>query len=310
MERLLVTGTDGIVGSNVALALAGRAEVSTTFDARPAAIEGCRNLGPSPADAHVMGELVRESRCQAIVHTCELSHASWDCDVRPPCDGEREAASLSCLVAAAQAAGVYLAVVASDVVFTGPRLFHEEKFTPTASSPRAVAARRLEEAAAGAELLLVRTHAFGWSPFSEVRGFAERAWDVLEAGHPLPAGTQRHATPILASDLAEVLSRAMRLKLTGLYHFSGSERVNPQRFAIELASAAGWNTRLVQSEPVVETGPRPREESSLNGFKARREMKMPMPLLRDGLLRFVREASDGFRARIQQSAGAGLKRAA
>jgi hypothetical protein len=40
------------------------------------------------------------------------------------------------------------------------------------------------------------------------------------------------------------------------------------------------------------------DETSLNTYRARRELEVPLPLLREGLARFVEQATNGFRDRL------------
>ena len=75
-----------------------------------------------------------------------------------------------------------LTVISSDVVFAGPRMFHEETFTAGDTTPRAVLTRNMEQALEGSGTLVVRTHAFGWSPVAAHAGYAEQAAQALVDG--------------------------------------------------------------------------------------------------------------------------------
>jgi dTDP-4-dehydrorhamnose reductase len=87
--------------------------------------------------------------------------------------------------------------------------------------------------------LLVRTNVFGFSPFQAAPGLVETILNSLQEGQPLALDCMRHATPILATDFADVLERAYQLKLRGLHHLAGGERINPFRFACLLADQFG-----------------------------------------------------------------------
>jgi dTDP-4-dehydrorhamnose reductase len=158
----------------------------------------------------------------------------------------------------------------------------------------------MESTLATTGALVVRTHAYGWSPVAARGGFAERAWHALASSVALPADGRRHATPILASDLAELLARAYELNLQGLHHISGAERTSPFRFVRELAAACGLQS-LARSHSIISELPRDlwEGETSMNSRRARRVLEVPMPLLREGLGRFAQQADNGWRDRLQ-----------
>ncbi|MGC3968581.1 MAG: sugar nucleotide-binding protein [Pirellulales bacterium] len=129
--------------------------------------------------------------------------------------------------------------------------------------------------------------------------YAERMFHELTGEMPCPVDAVRHATPILATDLAERIGDAYRHNLSGLLHITGAERTSPYRFAAELAAALGVPGRFVQLTAAPERGSRVNlEETSLNTTAFRRVTKRPLPMLREGLARFTEQAFNGYRQRI------------
>ena len=170
----------------------------------------------------------------------------------------------------------------------GPRMFHNEESQALAPGSQAVCARAIEQTLAVAGVLVVRTHAYGWSPVEAQAGFAERACEALVTRSPLRADGRRYATPILATDLAELLERAYELRLRGLYHIAGAERASAFRFVTELANVLGIDgCRRCDVEPMAHDGIE--LETSLSSRKARRELDMTTATLRDGLTRFAEQ---------------------
>jgi hypothetical protein len=65
-----------------------------------------------------------------------------------------------------------------------------------------------------------------------------------------------------------------------------------------LALATGFAGRHVRvAKDVVPRRPNV-DETSLNTYRARRELESPLPLLREGLARFAEQAANGFRDRL------------
>ena len=194
-----------------------------------------------------------------------------------------------------------LLVVSTDGLFAGPRMFHAEDARPAASGRVRDAAMAVEQALADSSALVIRTHAYGWSPTGAEVNYAERLWNALSRGEPCEGDAERHATPILASDLAELIYKALPLQLRGVIHMTGAERTSPFRFAAALATAGGFAGRQVRL-----SDDQPRrgnvDETSLNTQLVRRQLGTPLPLLREGLARFVTQAAVGYREKLDGNA--------
>jgi dTDP-4-dehydrorhamnose reductase len=311
MSKLLLVGADSMLGANLALALEDRFDCTGLATKRPA-VAGCRRtIVGDVLDTTLMESLVAEDRPDWVVFIGPTSHSSWDtaADERPASTAhfaQRWAAiTAEC--------GAALTVVSSDAVFRGPRLFHEESARATAETPFAREACAVEDALAESKhALIVRTHAYGWSANDQGGGFTEKLAEQLAARRPAIGDGVRYATPILATDLAELLAVAYEKQLRGLYHITGAERTNLARFVGELDGALDLHSSVAtESENNASTISlnRPVAETSLNTRRARRDLEMPMPLLREGLERLAAQYENGFRARLRGEPAPQSKRA-
>jgi dTDP-4-dehydrorhamnose reductase len=299
VDKLLVTGVDGTVGSNLALALAEQCEVWGLYTRHAVSIEGCQTARCRHNDDLELTGWIASMRPQWVLHCGPWAASSWDStmpELAPGQAGEQ----VRKMAAACAAVGARFMCLSTDAVFTGPRLFHEEKAFQAGNGPAATAAREAEKALAGSQSLVVRTHAYGWSPVAGGADFAERAWQSLTEGRMCEADADRHATPILASDLAELLMAVYRKGLTGVVHLAGAERTSPFRFAAELSHACdtvGRHVHLCDAPAHGEPRRYPRE-TSLATRAARDVLGIPMPMLREGLLRFAAQGATGLRDRF------------
>jgi dTDP-4-dehydrorhamnose reductase len=298
VERLLVTGIDYPLGCNLALQLADRCEVLGLHNQQAVESSWFRTARWDSSNHAALKDLVHEWQPQWIVHCGPLSRSSWDsAAVSLPADQEPQVVAHWAKLAADLAAR--LTVISSDVVFAGPRMFHEESGTPTSPSPSAAQVRDMERALESTGALVVRTHAYGWSPLEAHAGFSERAFEALRSGVSWPANGRRHATPILATDLAELLLRAYETRLQGLYHLAGAERTSPSGLVSELAALLGFQLPSIRPEtPGLRSTPW-LDETSLNSKRARRALEMSTPMLREGLDRFAEQAHNGWRDRCR-----------
>lgn len=311
LERLLIIGAQGVVGANLAIALAGRFEVLALVDSPDPTLDGCRAERWNPADSEgLVARICRESP-HWVIYCGPLAHGSWDVPSEH-LDVSAEGRLWKRLAETSDRLGHRLTVISTDAVFAGPRMFRDERTPPDACTDFAKAAQHAEKSVKSSRTLVVRTHAYGWSPMDFQAGFAERAWQRLCEGADGRFDVDRHATPILATDLAELLLSAYTLHLEGLYHVTGAERASAYRFIRELATAFG-----LRNSPASTDDERSRQpacdhldETSLNTRKARRALKSPMPMLHEGLGRFAEQAVNGFRDRLKSSTGASVAREA
>ncbi len=291
MAKVLVTGIDEMLGANLALCFAAQHDCVGLFSKHKVEPNHCSSR-PCETTSTAITQMVREVAPDWVVYCSPLSRSSWDAPASP----QDESDLVRALANETGSRGIALTVIGTDAVHRGPWLFPEENCPATSPSAHAQEARRLENCLKGSHALVVRTHAYGWSPCEEEPTFAEELYHRLKGVESVPGDGVRYATPILATDLAESLQRAFELRLEGLYHMTGAERTNPHRFIGELAFALGMEGDLSRR---VEIAAPEREkvtlvESSLNTHRARRQLGRPMPLLREGLGRFVAQAVDGF----------------
>ena len=297
--RLIVTGVEGALGGNLALALSQQFTVLGLYHRRAISLEGCQTAPWRPDDeADWKATICRESP-RWIIHCGPLARSSWEV-VPEIADGAREGRLWLALARLADKRQARLTVLTTDAVFAGPRMFHAEDSPAGSCRPLGRAAIEAERYLKHSpRVLLARTHAFGWSPPGEELGVVGRVWTSLVSGGREPLEVDRHATPILAADLAELLGEAYRRQLTGLYHLAGAERVTPHQFARQLARAFGLPGEFPTSHAASagETGPL--DETSLATGCARQALGRPMPMLREGLDRLVQQTHQGYRSRFR-----------
>jgi dTDP-4-dehydrorhamnose reductase len=181
-------------------------------------------------------------------------------------------------------------------------MFHGETSRGLCHSRQARCLQAIEAATLEAHpaALVVRTNVFGWAPEACGPGWIERQLDGLQAGAAMRCDAVRHATPLLATDFAEVLLQAWQAGLTGVYHVGGAERTNPARFVERLACEFALTPPACgPAESLVE---RPRGfgcgETSLQTSGIRRALGISLPTLAEGLRRLCEQRDNGFRDRL------------
>jgi len=198
MQSIIITGVDTVLGSNLALEFARWFNVFGMYQSIAVEVEGCRT-GKQPEDTDELLARIDQIAPRWVIHCGAVSQSSWD-DVDTPHD---DVAVVQSLLAGSHEMGYRLSVFSSDAVFTGPRMFHAEDDPRLGTGALARGARHIEQLLEGTSALVVRTHAYGWSPAPDFVPGIDRLWDCLRFSSECRLETKRHATPILASDLAE-----------------------------------------------------------------------------------------------------------
>jgi dTDP-4-dehydrorhamnose reductase len=222
----------------------------------------------------------------------------WDESCRPkPAD----VAIAKAWINACQTAGCHLTLISSDAVFTGPWMFHAENSHSLCPSTESDLLRQIELHASEtfADALIIRTHAIGWQSGTR-KGWLELLLTELERGSVGSVDFARHGTPMLATDLGEVLQKCWESGLVGIYHVGGAERVSPREFAMRLADhfhlakpAAPIAGSLVDRTIGFGCG-----ETSLQTRKVRRALGIPLPLLDESLQKLFQQHLSGYRTRL------------
>ena len=293
MERIVVVGVDTTLGAGVAQGLKMRSDVWGISSNLAVGGEDGRTRYVPRDDCHRLVYAIEELEPECVVYASSLSASSWD---MPACERawQDEPAVAESLVLATRRLRAKLIGLSSDVVFTGPKMFHDEGSPTSSAHPAASAVLAWEQILVAGGALVARTHAYGWAPAGCEAGLVERIVEALRTGAPLPVDGQRHATPILAAHLAPLLVRAAEVNLTGVFHLSGAERTSSYRLAGQLASILGRPmTPGREQKQILPADGGWLVETSLDSRRARRALGMPLPMLSEGLHGLVESEPSG-----------------
>ena len=302
MDKILVAGVDTVVGANLAEALSGHHTVTGVSFQSNVQLPTCSVESETPSKPATILELLRRVRPTRMILCGAGAHSSWDESQSPQ---TADVTRAKFWTDAAHAAGCHLTLISSDAVFTGPWMFHAENSHSLCSSQESALLQEIEQLAAStsADSLIVRTHAFGWQAGSAL-GWLEELLTDLERGSIGSADFARHGTPILATDLAEVLRKSWATGLVGIHHVAGAERVSPREFAMRLAAHFRLTTPAtpIAGSLVDRTIGFGCGETSLQTRKIRRALGISLPLLDESLDRLYQQHLSGYRANLSGKA--------
>lgn len=296
MKTFLIVGIETVVGANLAVSWCGQTRVVGLSAAANISLSGCERATLEQGTTDGIRQCLQQTRATHVIFCGTASRSFWE-----PTGRSFENSDAVQWADAAAHEKRHFTMISSDAVFTGPWMFHDESCSATCPSAEATEIRKVEARVLEAcvSSLIVRTNTFGWSTAGS-RGWLESLLAGLEHSRPLELDPINHATPILASDLADYLEPALDDELTGVFHIAGAERVSPHQFARQLASA--FELGAPATRTIRELAARPtgfgRGETSLQTRRFRHEYDCAMPLLSEGLSRLVEQHRSGYRDRL------------
>ncbi len=255
MDRLLIIGATGLVGSKVSsLASEHGFEAYNTHNAREAPFPRLHHLDISDHEATL--RLVRQIQPKAIVNTAALHNVDY-------CETHREEADrinvggAKNLVEAASENNSRLIHLSTDYVFDGKQGHYSELDTPhplhyyarTKLDSENVVSQLRDYAIARPSVI------YGWSPLEatgvpsssgKTVNFAMFVLDKLKKGETVKAVRDQFSSPTLAENLAEALLRLAKHSENGLFHTAGRSCLSRYEFAVKLAEIFDYSISLVQ----------------------------------------------------------------
>ncbi len=306
MNQFLVVGVDTIVGANVAASFAGKYGVTTW-----ASQAGYEIANSDAIDARLSpSDVIAKSQPDCLIYCGPAARSSWEPQTKAEIN-DSLLIDLQCWANAAKAADVQFVMISSDAVFTGPWLFHDEESRGECGSYQAQIIRAAEDQLFEIcpEALVVRTNVFGWSPESDGSGWIESLLRSVETKRVVQQDHIRHASPILATDFAEILDRACQEGLTGVYHIAGAERISPLQFTQRLADRFALPWLAMRRESSLTELPQgfAEGECSLQTKKIRKDLCVAMPLLSEGLQRLSEQLDERFHEKLRPAVKAPIR---
>ena len=313
MSTILIAGIESVAGGNLALVLADVfSEIANTSSSRirivglsfeqDIKLPGIECHTIAGADDAIVRDLASEPSVQFLL--CGAAGVScWEQQPNP----KRLAQLLERDLGIAQLAAEFscnLTTLSSDAVFSGPWVFHDEDSESCCTSKEASLIRSFESEVMSVlpKALIVRTNALGWSSTGD--GWLEELLGDLTVGADRVFDQAAHATPILATDLADPLMRAWNQSVCGVLNVAGTERTNEVGIAKRLSLEFGLsrqelNTSAELSVLQTEFG---KGETSLQTAIAQDLLESCLPTISDGIRRLYEQSVNGFRDRVHSGA--------
>jgi dTDP-4-dehydrorhamnose reductase len=299
--RILITGTSGLLGLNLAL------EARETHQV--VGVDRCQLRG-APfemicADLQEKGAVERvldQARPEWLIHCAALANLDA-CEAEPELARNLNASLPGELAAACKRGGVKMVQISTDAVFDGTRTdFYKEEDSPNPLSLYAETKLQGEQAvlASNPKAIVARVNFYGFS-MSGKRSLAEFFVNHLSAGEPVKGFTDLTFNPTFVGDLADLLLGMLAKNLHGVYHTASAQVMSKYTFGIMLARRFGWDEALISPESVDRSGlvARRAHQLGLSVQKLVSDLGEAVPDFSSGLDRFVSQFQRGYPQKIR-----------
>jgi dTDP-4-dehydrorhamnose reductase len=294
MNKILITGGSGLLGSNIAKLGTSKFDVYATYNKNKVWMNDVHffQINLTKKEQFVKIEQIKPD---FIIHCAALTNVDY-CESHPNVAYDQNVLASVNIAEAAQEMGAYLMHISTDSVFDGTKGDYKEDDMP---NPVNVYGKTKWEAEQKVSSIhpgscIVRTNIYGWN-IQEKFSLAEWVFYNLKKGNKINGFMDVYFTPVVVNNLADALLELYERDKRGVYNIAGSERVSKYEFGVELAKIFELNENLIN--PIsVETfnfiAKRPKD-TSLNVSKAKKELKTRLLNAGDGLKRFKSLLDEG-----------------
>ena len=262
--RLYITGIAGLLGNNIVKRLVNRCEI-TGVDILDLDIPNITYEKFSLYEKERLRLHIAQVKPDAVIHTAAAVNVD-ECEENPQWAYKLNKETTGDIAEICNELGIKLVYISSDAVFDGEseELYQE---TDLVNTLNVYAKTKLD----GERLVLnysrnlvFRTNIYGQN-IQNKKSFGEWILSSLEEGKVLNMFEDIDFSPILVSDLAEIIYKALEKDLCGLYHVCATGCITKYDFGIKLKELFELKTGNIN-----------RVQSEMMHFKAKRSKHMGM----------------------------------
>lgn len=279
--RILITGSNGLLGQKLVAALRHDAEVELTATSRGA------DRTPEPLGAHYrplditvateVDAVFDAVRPDVVVHTAAMTNVDT-CEQDPEGCRLQNVVATAHLVQAAKRHGSHFIHLSTDFIFDGRNGPYREEDAPAPLSiygHSKLDSERIVQGAGLAKWAIARTIiVYGIAEGLSRSNVVLWAKAALEKGQPIKVVDDQWRMPTLAEDLADGCIRIAKRGATGIYHLSGPDGMSILELVQRVGAFFHLDTSVVTPVKSDSLG-QPAQRPPRTGFildKARREL--------------------------------------
>ncbi|MFQ6068742.1 MAG: dTDP-4-dehydrorhamnose reductase [Candidatus Bathyarchaeia archaeon] len=257
MEKVLVTGASGLLGSKIVDKAEKKYIVYPTHATRP--------LFPNSLEMNITSEsevehVFSQVEPDVVIHTAAETNVD-KCEENKNHALKVNAEGTKNLAKACKQVNAKIVYISTDYVFDGEKGLYTEEDEPNPVNyyglTKLMGEKYVTELC-GNFVILRTSVLYGVHP--EKPNFTMWVITALKEKKPLTIVKDHYNSPTFAANFAEVILEIVNKRLEGVYHTAGSERISRYEFALKIAEAFNFNSSLIK----------PIKMSELKAWKAKR----------------------------------------
>lgn len=282
-KRLLITGSNGFLGSNLIRFFSANREyhvfATSQRDSTCDLPENSFQQGDLSDPAFVQ-DLFSTIKPDLVINTVSLVNVDL-CEEQPELAKKITVDTAHNVARASCREGSRLIYISTDHLFDGKKACYSEEDLP--APVNTYGKTKLMAEATTQQLLsdsvIIRTNFFGWSPRGHIQTFGEWVYSNLEQKRPMTLFTNYYFSPIEVHYLSEAIDLVLKSDFSGIVNIAGSERCSKFEFGLRLARLTGYDASIITPAEVSGTSfkaPRQPDLSlSVTKFENRYQVKSP-----------------------------------
>jgi dTDP-4-dehydrorhamnose reductase len=289
VQKLLITGTSGLLGNKIVKAAKHNYEVIPTHNTKP--------LHPNSVKLEITNltealKVFNKLEPNIVIHTASETNVD-KCEIEKEHAWKTNAEGTRNIAEACQKVNAKLVCISTDYVFDGEKGLYDEEDKPNPVNYYGLTKLEGEKQVIKhcKNYAILRTSVlYGWHPWKQ--NFTTWIINQLKQGKETTVVNDHYNTPTWAGNLAEIAIEVAERNLHGLYHASGRERISRYEFAKQIARTFNLNADLVKpvkmSQLTAWVAKRPKD-SSLNTGKIQKQLKTKPLNITEGLNKMKEE---------------------
>jgi dTDP-4-dehydrorhamnose reductase len=252
-KRILITGSNGLLGQKLVKLLAGNPGIHTIATSkgnnRLPYTDGYDYISMDITHPADIDQVLGQSKPDVVIHTAAMTHVD-QCELNKDMCWQLNVTAVESIAAACQLYGIFLVHLSTDFVFDGTAGPYKEDDVPNPVSFYGWSKFAAEKAVMsnGAKWAIVRTVlVYGIAHDMSRSNIILWVKKSLEEGKAIKVVTDQLRTPTLAEDLAMGCFLIADHQHQGIFHISGKDFLSPYEMALSAADYFGLDQSLISS---------------------------------------------------------------
>lgn len=270
MERILITGANGLLGQKIITLLANNPQVvllaTSKSDSRIALPDNASFQNLDVCDVAQVDQVIEDWKPTAVIHTAAMTNVDA-CETEQDLCYALNVTATRSVAAASKKVGAYMVHISTDFIFDGESGPYAEGDFPNPLGYYGQTKWESEEAlsTSGVAYSILRTMILFGVEANGKNNLVTWAKSALEKGDAINVIDDQFRAPTLAENLAEACINAIGKRAIGVYHVSGSTILSIRDVVSEIAKFWNLDESHVTTVKTVDLG-QPAKRPPYTGF--------------------------------------------